>query len=646
MTLALVLMSILASAQTEYDGRVGINTETPKASLEIARHTGLPETSVQGVLFPQLTTEQRDKFTKTDVAEGTMIFNLTKRCLEIFTQNDWNCVSKGSSTPLGVSMQVMGAGWEGVFQQGVDIPAGSGTHKVKFLIINNGATAWTGDLSSALTITNTPAPLPGGAPGPTGTVDVDGSQNSNVTVAPGTSEVVTYTLKGKPQPGSIKARLEVGIYAVEQNYSIGVGYAEFQDHSIYVFSWKEDNSVQGPRPANQTYQGKIDNSEYKIPVKIPYKNGDGREFGEFTKTVMIGTGANQRTLKLTIPGGKLHQNTNPNLYNVITGTLEVLEPTPYLAPLLEAGSADEEIASIPVQLTSATASFNLKVMATGGVKDKQYNYKTPGLNKYEHRFVYSKVMVYDQQVWLDKNLGAYYADTTSYLDFGNDQTYAKRSPVNETIDRKMLGSIFQWGREADGHELVDWPSTIKGDGSIPPAGDYFRYTSASQFPSGTVTNAYNRPTDITSYNALVSGYTEPCPNGWHSPTKTEIDTLVLNTLGILNLPNPYLKGYRGSFATEIVRLGGARQRMNYDWGKTVPLRQIDGSYFHTSTPISGTNGQVWAGVVLSEEYTPEHKIPQALDPLTYPGNHNLYYFDDDNYTIYKYDYLSVRCIKD
>ena len=640
MTLALVLMSILASAQTEYDGRVGINTETPKASLEIARHTGLPETSVQGVLFPQLTTEQRGKFTKTNVAEGTMIFNLTKRCLEIFTQDDWNCVSKGSSTPLGVSMQVMGAGWEGVFQQGVDIPAGSGTHKVKFLIINNGATAWTGDLSSALTITNTPAPLPGGAPGPTGTVDIDGSQNSNVTVAPGTSEVVTYTLKGKPQPGSIKARLEVGIYAVEQNYSIGVGFAEFQDHSIYVFSWKEDNSVQGPRPANQTYQGKIDNSEYKIPVKIPYKNGDGREFGEFTKTVTIGTGANQRNLKLTIPGGKLHQNTNPNLYNVITGTLEVLEPTPYLAPLLEAGSADEEIASIPVQLTSATAPFNLKVIATGGVKDKQYNYLTAGVaGRYDHRFVYSKVMVYDQQVWLDKNLGAYYADATRFGVFGNDQTYERRSP-NDGIDYRGLGSVFQWGRVADGHELVDWITTQpRPHGG---AGE-FKYTSLGQFPSGTTTDAWKRY-DQTEYNANVSGYTDPCPSGWHTPTETDIEQLLLSVNGTTGSAT-FMSPLRGSFSLELDRFGVGVYDNNLT-SHVIALRsnEMDGDRNYLWLNMSKRPDFAYIISLASREFrNPLAKIPQALDSTTSLEGDGMGISDLENAKEYGYP---VRCIKD
>ena len=632
MTLALVLMSILASAQTEYDGRVGINTETPKASLEIARHTGLPETSVQGVLFPQLTTEQRDKFTKTDVAEGTMIFNLTKRCLEIFTQNDWNCVSQASVVP-STGLVVKTAGWKGDFKSNVEIPAGSRTHSISFFIANRGSIPWSADLSNALTITNE-----GANGGVAGTVEIDGTQNSSVSLAAGESRVITYYLKGTPQYGTIKGRFLVGIYEQYQNISVDQGFAVFDDYDVYVFSWQD--------PAiNRSYQGRIDNAEYKIPVKLPYVKGDGQTFGEFSAVKEIGTGANKRTLKLTIPGGTLWKNNGviTNGYNVVTGTLEVLETTPYLAPMKKSEEADEEIAEFSVQLTSAMTPFKVKVLVTGGVKDKQYNYATPGLNKYEHRFVYSKVMVYNRQVWLDKNLGAYYADAMRFQDFGKDQTYAKRSPLGESIDYRMLGSIFQWGREADGHELVDWPSTIKGN--VSTEGDYFRYTSASQFPIGTVTNAWKRPTNITSYNAIVSGYTEPCPNGWHSPTKTEMETLELNTLGILNTPFPFLKGYRGSFATEIVRLGTAMLRIDYNSGKTIPKRMMSDPYIHTSTPLSGTNNEVWAGIVESEEaYTPEHKIPQALDPLTSPGNTNAYSFFHTN--IRKYDYLSVRCIKD
>ncbi|WP_162926728.1 fibrobacter succinogenes major paralogous domain-containing protein [Bergeyella cardium] len=639
MILAFVLIGVLASAQTEYDGRVGINTETPKATLDISRNTSVSSSSVQGVLFPRVTSVQRDAFNPADVEEGTMIYNLDRKCVEIFSNSGWDCISSvAPSLPPGVTLQIMGAGWDGVFQAGTAVAAGSGTHKVKLLINNTGATPYTQNLSSAMTITNIPGTLPGGVPAPTGTVALDGAQNSSVTVAPGTSQIISYNLKGMPQVGDIKATFRIGIYNVEQTYTVSQGTALFQDHSIFVFSWKEDSSVQGTPPIASSYQGKIDGSIYKIPVKIPYKNGDGKSFGEFTKTVSIGTAPNQKTLKLTIPAGKLHQSPSTGLYNVIGGTLEVIDGT-YNAPLLEAGSADQLIATIPVQLTSAMTPFNLKVYATGGVKDKQYNHETAGVaGRYEHRFVYSKVMTYDGQIWLDKNLGAYYADANRIADFGNDQTYAKRNPVNESIDYRMLGSVFQWGRDADGHELVDWPSSLVGVVE-PTKGNYFKYTNISQFPSGTVTNAWKRPENMTSYTALVSGFTDNCPSGWHTPTLTEIQAWGLKVSG--NALGARSEGYRGGFTTEIGRLGGGYWKGEGD--KVYSLRMGDSPYFHTTTPFS--NDRFNAFTAYSYEYNPLLKIPQALDPLIYPGNHSSYTLSSDS-NLYRYSAVPIRCIKD
>lgn len=72
-------------------GRVGINTEEPKATLDIRAITNVPETQPQGVLFPSFTTEQRATFQ--GVSEGTMIFNTTQKCLEIYSDGAWKCLN-------------------------------------------------------------------------------------------------------------------------------------------------------------------------------------------------------------------------------------------------------------------------------------------------------------------------------------------------------------------------------------------------------------------------------------------------------------------------------------------------------------------------------------------------------------------------
>ena len=99
-------------------------------------------------------------------------------------------------------------------------------------------------------------------------VEIDGTQNSSVSLAVGESRVITYYLKGTPQYGTIKGRFLVGIYEQYQNISVDQGFAVFDDYDVYVFSWQD--------PAiNRSYQGRIDNAEYKIPVKLPYVKGDG-----------------------------------------------------------------------------------------------------------------------------------------------------------------------------------------------------------------------------------------------------------------------------------------------------------------------------------------------------------------------------------
>lgn len=87
-------MTTFAQANPELEGRVGINTNQPKTSLDISKHTGLPEDRLQGVSFPNFSTEERTKFN--NPVMGTMIYNTTKKCLEMYTEKnsikDWYCV--------------------------------------------------------------------------------------------------------------------------------------------------------------------------------------------------------------------------------------------------------------------------------------------------------------------------------------------------------------------------------------------------------------------------------------------------------------------------------------------------------------------------------------------------------------------------
>jgi hypothetical protein len=96
-----------------------------------------------------------------------------------------------------------------------------------------------------------------------------------------------------------------------------------------------------------------------------------------------------------------------------------------------------------------TTRSEFKVRLTPGIPDRRFAIQTNGV--YEHRFIY--VAVRDPQgsyyTWLNNNLGADYTNLDSpVFDPGQQATIHG--------DHHAFGSLFQFGRPADGHELVNY----------------------------------------------------------------------------------------------------------------------------------------------------------------------------------------------
>lgn len=111
--LILAAMCILAIGNIQAQNRrVGINTESPKATLHIEKNKSVEATQPQGVLYPRLTTEERAKFA--GVEEGTMIYNTTKKCVELFKgldsggDNGWHCSDCDKEVVLDKNIEKQG----------------------------------------------------------------------------------------------------------------------------------------------------------------------------------------------------------------------------------------------------------------------------------------------------------------------------------------------------------------------------------------------------------------------------------------------------------------------------------------------------------------------------------------------------------
>lgn len=107
--------------------------------------------------------------------------------------------------------------------------------------------------------------------------------------------------------------------------------------------------------------------------------------------------------------------------------------------------------------------------------------------------------------WLDRNLGAPNA-ATSFSDFAN------------------YGDMFQWGRLADGHQLINRGATNAETTAVngPPSATL----SSSDIPGHALFITSATPFDWRSPKndnlwQGVSGINNPCPEGWRIPTTEE-----------------------------------------------------------------------------------------------------------------------------
>lgn len=110
------------------------------------------------------------------------------------------------------------------------------------------------------------------------------------------------------------------------------------------------------------------------------------------------------------------------------------------------------------------------------------------------------------ECWLDRNLGA-------------------SSTAVSSTDFDAYGSLYQWGRQGDGHELVTWTSgttgtpvnttTIPGPVSSPSPGVGF-VTFDGNWYNGTTPD----PNDLWKQDG--TGINNPCPAGYRIPTQAEM----------------------------------------------------------------------------------------------------------------------------
>ncbi|WP_406628986.1 FISUMP domain-containing protein, partial [Ornithobacterium rhinotracheale] len=462
--------------------------------------------------LPKYSTADRDKLT--GVAEGTIIYNTTTKKVEVYNGTGWDTVSGVATTNPGGGTPVSPGTGPGT---GVTPPPSTTTYSA----------TKTGTYRKSFTRNNCGAGYIGGShevshqsqATATSTISQEDADRKalDAAVAAATQWVIANGQREANSRGQCRQDPNSGV----ANLGNGVR-ATLQDAKGYVVSL----TYQGAQ-----VQGKIDNGSNKVQIQIPYTGGNGGSYGRVTAQTQTLARAAQdgrsTAATLTIPAGQL---ANGNGYI----SAEMSTPSLYKVKMLAPGQT-EKVAEFKVRINGQEKT--VVVNALGGIPDKKFNVMTNG--RLEHQFVYIPITGPDGRTWLNNNLGADYANV-------NSPHFNPTQQATSKTDYKAYGSLFQWGREANGHELVDWTSSTSG-----------RVVHSNLSWSSDMSSSF------TTYH-------DPCPNGYHTPSKSEWEQL-FRAVGLgnsmwkerqLNLP---AVGYRSYTSGSQFRYTAS---LGYYWSST------------------------------------------------------------------------------
>ena len=475
---------LLLGVQMSYS-QVGIGTSTPDNSsvLEVS-------STSKGVLFPRMTTAQRDAMV--NPAKGLTIYNLDEDCLQInfgtTNNSDWSCVNGLSSST--VDNDCDSNGFEGVYVNGVALTT---SNKFSVTITNNSFNTVdmnfsTDDLELS------------GVNG----LSVNSVNLSSATIIAGSSQIIEYSLTGTPVGTGVLTGVwtKLGLNCTK-TINITHGDARFiLPQIVTVISVNDGIS---------DVQGKIDNGVNQLTVSIPYTEGVGgydAYNGVYTLN-NIGTseGGDANSFRLTYPSGTFSAS------GEIIATIEVDGDGSFDVKKLLYG-VQETIVALGVYI-NGNYKGNVNIDGIGlGILDR--NFADP-----DHKFVYTPITAADGRVWLNNNLGANYANM-------NHSQFNPNQQATSYDDHHAYGSLYQWGRYSDGHELINWTNSSTGT-----AVNGTTSTNATSDTPGNnlfiIENFYpydwRNPQNDNLWQG-ESGPNNPCPEGYRIPTLNELQTLL------------------------------------------------------------------------------------------------------------------------
>lgn len=114
------------------------------------------------------------------------------------------------------------------------------------------------------------------------------------------------------------------------------------------------------------------------------------------------------------------------------------------------------MAEFTIAINSVADTAKIQLRDISGIPDRMFGLADNNGDTDTHMFLYLPVVSpATGRTWLNNNLGAHYADM-------NHAEFSIEQQGENPRDFHAYGSLFQWGRKADGHELINWTGETAG----------------------------------------------------------------------------------------------------------------------------------------------------------------------------------------
>jgi hypothetical protein len=272
--------------------------------------------------------------------------------------------------------------------------------------------------------------------------------NTAFTIANGGMQTITYTLTGTPLgAGTLSAAWIYGDLTCTKTKSVTLGDANFTlPQTATVVSILDGIPV-------VDIQGVVDNAANKKTILLAYTGGLGSYAAYASAWIPSGSGTGEsedsNNFRISYPAGIFASSGN------IEVTYEVGDDGTFNAKKKSFGS-QEIIATLPLDVNGVNKG-NMLLDVIGGIPDRRFGQTTTqgGVAGTYHNTIYLPITSTTGKVWLNNNLGADYNNMSK-------PSFNPSQQGTSSTDHRAYGSLYQWGRLSDGHELINWSSATAG----------------------------------------------------------------------------------------------------------------------------------------------------------------------------------------